>query len=660
MAACGPAGCGAGYCDPSARLCVCPPGARGKACEQLYLPSCRMHPSSPVMACEGFHGVMSCRCAAECSAAFERYNAKDSVRFLSISDAVCFTHAGEEPPLSDTPANLSAVRFYARYSLPTPGWELDPSVPATRVGRMLHGKPRWAAASRVAIKALRPAAFVPLPVASCPGACSHAGTCVRPAGQPSPHCRCHAGRRGAACDRPAAGECVPRCSSHGACTSRACACDAGWFGADCSHRLAGAPRALRFAPTYVYPLPSHLSLAFVQQRDPRRRGMFYTNRVYLEALHSHADALVGEPEDAALFFIPVMLSQMSSSLWEGRQFLHDAVGWIRHRLPFWNRSGGADHYLFSGQDLGGCWMPDLLRSSIVVSHFGFRASEAVWKDARRWDLAKVTCDGWRPGTDPAHWLPPCFSRKKDVVVPVDFSVTPLDRRRAVAAHRADCRGKPPSARRALIYMAGAISTPYNDVYSQGVREFFYERHRNESEVLFQLGGWNATAMRAATFCLAPSGWGYGWRVYVSLAMLCIPVIVQPLVDQAFEDVLPYHRFSLRFNPCDIPSLLPQLRAIAHNRTRLCQMREAALRYYRALMWEPPGVAYEMLQISLCRRALARILHLQSTTMSLEEARRQGLPAWYKCALMTADDILSSSPETATSDWPAIREPPRWF
>ena len=480
---------------------------------------------------------MSCRCAHECKLALERYNPQGSVRFISLNDKICFTHRGHEPQLSDVPADLSDVTFYARYSLSTPGWEGDATVAATRVGRVLGAKPRWAENSSVGIKAIRPVRSAPRPVSSCPHSCSDAGTCVEYLGGGAVgfHCVCHAGFRGAVCNETDAGECINGCSAHGSCFARFCRCNDGWFGLDCSLSLAGSKQLesrRAWAPTYAYPLPTDLSMEFVYQRDPRWRGMFYTNRVYLEVLHSRRDALVADPEDAALFFIPVMLSQMANSLWEGREFLTATVNWIRGRYPFWNRTGGADHYIFTGQDLGGCWMPEVLRSSIIVSHFGFRAAESVWLDLARWELAKVTRDGWLPGRDPAHWHPACFHRKKDVTVPVDFRVPPFEREHQLASLAAECGvSSSRSTPRVLVYMAGAIKTRWNDVYSQGVREYFYEQHQNSTEVSFELGRWNVSSMRNATFCLAPSGWGYGWRVYVSLAMNCIPVIIQPLVDQ---------------------------------------------------------------------------------------------------------------------------------
>jgi hypothetical protein len=61
---------------------------------------------------------------------------------------------------------------------------------------------------------------------------------------------------------------------------------------------------------------------------------------------------------------------------------------------------------------------------------------------------------------------------------------------------------------------------------QGVRSTFLNLHKNTTGVRFKIGMWTADDLRNATFCLAPSGWGYGWRTYLALAMLCIPVIIQ--------------------------------------------------------------------------------------------------------------------------------------
>lgn len=38
---------------------------------------------------------------------------------------------------------------------------------------------------------------------------------------------------------------------------------------------------------------------------------------------------------------------------------------------------------------------------------------------------------------------------------------------------------------------------------------------------------------------------------------CVPVVIQDDVEMAFEEVLPWHRFSIRLNFSDIP-ILPQV------------------------------------------------------------------------------------------------------
>lgn len=128
----------------------------------------------------------------------------------------------------------------------------------------------------------------------------------------APQCVCHAGFAGVSCERSEASECVNGCSGHGECVARFCHCTGGWYGVDCSltqaasepgasRRQGGGVRARRnvhtqgtatsggvmptprqWAPTYVYPLPTEMGLQFMMQRDPGSKGLFYTNRVFLE------------------------------------------------------------------------------------------------------------------------------------------------------------------------------------------------------------------------------------------------------------------------------------------------------------------------------------------------------------------------------------------
>ena len=57
----------------------------------------------------------------------------------------------------------------------------------------------------------------------------------------------------------------------------------------------------------------------------------------------------------------------------------------------------------------------------------------------------------------------------------------------------------------------------------------------------------------AIFCLAPTGLGFGVRVYHAMADGCIPVVISDNVTQPWEgDFLPYSLFAVRLPESDIP------------------------------------------------------------------------------------------------------------
>ena len=145
-------------------------------------------------------------------------------------------------------------------------------------------------------------------------------------------------------------------------------------------------------------------------------------------------------------------------------------------------------------------------------------------------------------------------------------------------------------------------------------------------VAFRIGAWNISKLRDSVFCLCPSGTGFDWRVYLALTTQCIPVIIQPMVRQAYHDLLPYSKLALTYSMADVRQLPELLRSVPHG--RICELRAQAARYYRALMWQAPdGIAYDLLQLSLCRRAL---------TMW---PKGQPPPAWAACARISAEHLL---------------------
>ena len=459
---------------------------------------------------------------------------------------------------------------------------------------------------------------------------------------------------------------------------------------------------LRYVPTYVYPLATDVSMLQASQGSrgaPGAYGTFQANRVFLEMLHARHDAIVSDPHAAHLFVVPLMLTQRRGNMWEPQQFIADVVNGIRARWPFWNRSRGEDHIILTTQDYGGCMISPAVSRAIIVSHFGFEQSMPVWMNVAHWraalddarirsadapvgmsqrqwdvhDRGRAALARWElrarswevddapgcarhprassrilapPALEPTwsgcrRHQGPCFDAAKDVVIPTAFLVpeAELEATRAEVAAWRGCGGQQ-RVRRKLLFLAGSLVDKNVPWYSQLVRQEFQRLHANDSAIEIRVGAWSIRDLRDADYCLSPSGVGFGWRVHVALAALCVPVIVQPMVHQAYDDVVPYHLFSLSFPLSDVKRLPQLLRAVPAE--TLCTLRANAMRYYPLFLWQTPdGLAYDMLQLSLCRRALRLHQRAQGDGVGRRRSRR-ALPPWAACARMTAEELLEAA------------------
>lgn len=98
-------------------------------------------------------------------------------------------------------------------------------------------------------------------------------------------------------------------------------------------------------------------------------------------------------------------------------------------------------------------------------------------------------------------------------------------------------------------------------------------------------------LQQSKFCLAPSGMGFSTRVYEAIAQGCVPLIIQDdpdsntSVDQAFAELLPYERFSLRLYQRDIPHLPAILRSFPLERWR--ELRANLACVWPRILWLQP-------------------------------------------------------------------------
>jgi len=627
----------------------------------MHYPACRLHPDGE-MACDTFVGLMSCACRLSCE---QRYGS-----MARFNTPLCWDESVSDEELSrrslQADGALTALSLVNTSDFPaasasivfrTDQWPLR-----GRCARKNIAPAKLAACtSRTAVghnKARNMLGGDPVPNWRCPGSCSHRGTCLVPAAVRSEHareqyplqgeragepsCVCHRGYVGRACEAVSPSEeplgaskygslCLNGrgCSGHGACVARFCLCHAGWAGADCSlpnapSRPLAPPAALpsaqpiggRRVPIYIYPLPTEMSLEHVYMRDMLRRGQYYANLMFLEALLRDKASVVADPEQAALFFVPVMPMQMAGNLWHPYDFLAQTARHLASEYPFWRRSGGRDHIFFLTTDRAGCWKPFELNQSIVLTYLGFSAPEANFgfEERLRWGANPSGPERRNNAYDTREGSVattlPCYVPGQDVVVPVDTEVKAADQAKSPRPGAPyQCAGR--AGKLKLLHMGGSMQNMGRIEYSQGVRQRIAELHSDEPD--FVLGGtFTLDDLRAATFCLAPSGWGWGWRITLTLLTQCVPVIIQPNVTQPFEELLPYEDFSLRLTKEDIPALPKLLRAVPD--ATICRMQTSLAKHYRALLWQKPHgpqhpSAYDLTMIALCRRAKSLAVRL---------------------------------------------------
>ena len=232
---------------------------------------------------------------------------------------------------------------------------------------------------------------------------------------------CYEGRTGAFCEATKQSFCVRDCSGNGWCDSGFCWCNAGWFGVDCSeHAMLPAKPSMQLGQAlpspaaasplriYVYDMPSMFTTLQLQWRNSPTIGLHRAingeNRSHFTAgsLYAMESALhewlldsplrTRDPAKAHLFFVPIYAASLF--MWpiahfadvpylgreqrenrrrshQGALLLKEALQYIRRAMPFWNASGGKDHIWMMLHDEGPCFCPRELRSSILLTHYGY-------------------------------------------------------------------------------------------------------------------------------------------------------------------------------------------------------------------------------------------------------------------------------------------------
>ena len=441
---------------------------------------------------------------------------------------------------------------------------------------------------------------------------------------PPKECRCFPGYAGAACEQELdkgrlTHGCVNGCSGQGACINNHCRCRDGVWGVDCSlprgpPRSAGLEGGELRPRIYVYEMPPR----FTSWLATFRRGDWTKDHWYGGDIIVHKQLLSSpyrtlDPERADFYFIPLYLSMgYYTHRYYFKHFTHtaqpvlrDALKYVSTTWPYLHRLPGR-HIMVMTQDQGTRFVrrevPEAARL-IVVHHWGAPATVVVDREAQgdhivRQDIVVPPFHGQQAEMN--RWLPGLCADASAA-----GCTLPL-RERALMLSR---HGEQTRFRH-LLFFSGKMNFKWGKSYSLGVRAAVWHRWRNDSRFLihaFDHGvqeklpfSQHAESYATAKFCLAPAGYGFSSRQYEAILIGCVPVTIQDDVEMAFEEVVPWERFSVRLKFSDIERLDEILEAIPDE--AVFRMRRELGCVWPRMLWLADGLYGRPIDSSAAIRA----------------------------------------------------------
>ncbi|CAN6449864.1 unnamed protein product [Victoria cruziana] len=245
--------------------------------------------------------------------------------------------------------------------------------------------------------------------------------------------------------------------------------------------------------------------------------------------------LTRDPNQAHVFFLPFSVTMMVSFLYRPLSYdlspllsyVADYVGVVSTKHPFWNASGGADHFMLSCHD----WGPHLTRAHPLL----YNSSIRVLCNAN-------TSEGFDP--------------RKDVSLP-EIYVRSANRS---PKPRSNSLQESSVSRPFLAFFAGGVHGP--------IRPLLLHHWQNRGDPEVQVYEYlpdeldYQQMMRRSQFCLCPSGYEVASpRVVEAIHAGCVPVLISDHYVPPFSDVLRWEAFSVRVEVAQIPEIKAVLRSI---------------------------------------------------------------------------------------------------
>ncbi|GJV66726.1 probable glycosyltransferase isoform X1 [Tanacetum coccineum] len=277
----------------------------------------------------------------------------------------------------------------------------------------------------------------------------------------------------------------------------------------------------------------------------------YASESFFKKTLNNSHFLTNDPSKADLFYLPFSIARLRHDPRVGiegiQDFIKDYIFNVSHKYPYWNRTGGADHFYVSCHS---------------ISRIAIKKAEKVKLNA-----IQVVCS--------SNYFLSAYVPHKDASLPQIWPRVQDDPPNITS-----------SERNTLAFFAGAINSP--------VRQKLIETWRNDTVISVHSGRVNTPyeeALQNSKFCLHVKGFEVNTaRIGDALHHGCVPVIIANHYDLPFADILNWKSFSIIVATLDIPFLQRILTSIS--RDEYMKLHKNVLEVRKHFRWHVIPVDYD--------------------------------------------------------------------
>lgn len=300
--------------------------------------------------------------------------------------------------------------------------------------------------------------------------------------------------------------------------------------------------------------------------QPPLKGIYASEGWFMKLLKANKHFVTKNPKRAHLFYLPFSSRALELTLYVPNshsrknmlQYLSNYVDMITTKYHFWNRTGGADHFLVACHD----WAPAETRERMAT-------------------CIRALCNAdVKEG----------FKFGKDVSLPETFVRSPQNPLRELG-------GKPPSQRRILAFFAGNMHGYLRPILlnqwenKDPDMKIFGRIRRVKGQMSY------VQYMKSSKYCICAKGFEVNSpRVVEAIFYECVPVIISDNFVPPFFETLNWESFAVFVLEKDIPNLKNILLSISMK--RYLKMQQRVKQVQQHFLWHTRPVKYDIFNMIL--------------------------------------------------------------